>query len=55
MFPRNGVWVPWIIAPVAPVGEQKIRVIVSAEHTEEDVQRALSLFKEAKQFLTKEL
>ena len=46
------MWVPWIISPVAPVGEQKIRVIVNAEHTEEDVQRALNLFKEAKQLLT---
>ena len=48
---RNGVWVPWIIAPVAPIGEQKIRVIVSAQHTEDDIQRALGHFKDAKKFL----
>ena len=48
---RNGVWVPWIISPVAPPGEQKIRVIVSAQHTEDDIERALDHFKDAKKFL----
>ena len=32
--------------------DPKVRVIVSAQHTEEDIQRALGHFKDAKQFLT---
>ena len=31
---------------------QKVRVIVSAQHTDEDIQKALGHFKDAKQFLT---
>ena len=59
MFPRNGVWVPCIIAPVAPLGEQKTWMIVSAEHNEEDIRFTVSckfhLFRseqEADQFYT---
>ena len=51
---RNGIWVPWIISPVAPPGEQKIRVIVSAQHTEDDIKRALDHFKDAKKLLKRE-
>ena len=49
---KNGVWVPWIVAPVALPGEQKIRVIINAGHSEEDVRRAVAIFKDARKLIT---
>ena len=49
---KNGIWVPWVIAPIAVLGEQKIRVIVNAGHTKEDITRAVATFKDALQLIT---
>ena len=48
---KAGVWVPWIITPVAAPGEQKIRVIVNAGHTREEVSETVVIFRDAKKLI----
>ena len=45
---QGGVFVPWVVVPVCDPGEQKIRVMISAAHTKEHINKALQLFTEAK-------
>lgn len=43
----NGLYAPSMAFPVVPKGEARIRAQVSASHTEEQIDRALSLFESA--------
>ena len=45
---ENGIFVPWVVVPVCQEGEQKIRVIINAGHSEEQIKKALDLFADAK-------
>eukprot|EP00092_Neocalanus_flemingeri_P014356 GFUD01015486.1.p1 GENE.GFUD01015486.1~~GFUD01015486.1.p1 ORF type:complete len:413 (-),score=130.19 GFUD01015486.1:19-1257(-) len=45
---QNGIFVPWVVVPVSEEGEQKIRVMINAAHSEEQIQKALDLFADAK-------
>lgn len=45
---QNGVFVPWIVVPVCEEGDQKIRVMINAAHSQEQIQKTLDLFAEAK-------
>lgn len=46
---KNGVLASWIVTPVAKPGEQKLRIIIKASHSVEDVDTILGLFREAKE------
>ena len=46
---HNGVLASWIVAPVCSHGEQKLRIIIKASHSMDDIEKLLALFKSAKE------
>ena len=45
---QHGIFAPCIVVPLCEEGEQKIRVMINAAHSEEQIQETLALFAHAK-------
>ena len=46
---KNGVLASWIVVPVCAPGQQKLRIIIKASHSLDDIDKLLGLFRSAKE------
>ena len=46
---KNGVFAAWIVTPITAPGQQKLRIIIKASHSVQDIDKLLGLFKTARE------